>query len=77
VGVEYADTGRPITGALTGAPSNGFTVYGATPQRDSMLIAFSAGTAITMTSQIYLRYQGEIASGSDNHTFNLGVRLVW
>jgi len=29
VGVEYADTGRPITGALTGAPSNGFTVYGA------------------------------------------------
>ena len=74
---EYADTGRPITGAFTGAPSNGFTVYGATPQRDSALIAFSAGTAITTTSQIYFRYQGEIGPSSDNHTFNLGVRLAW
>ena len=28
---EYADTGRPITAAFAGAPSNAFTVYGATP----------------------------------------------
>ena len=32
---EYADTGRPITAAFAGAPSNAFTVYGATPQRDA------------------------------------------
>ena len=44
---EYADTGRPITGAFAGAPSNAFTVYGATPQRDSALIGFLASTAIT------------------------------
>ena len=31
---EYADTGRPMTAAFAGAPSNAFTVYGATPQRD-------------------------------------------
>jgi outer membrane autotransporter protein len=74
---EYADTGRPITSAFTGAPSNAFTVYGATPQRDSALIAFSAATAITTASQVYFRYQGEVASSSDNHTFNLGLRLVW
>jgi outer membrane autotransporter protein len=74
---EYAGTGRPITGAFAGAPSNAFTVYGATPQRDSALIGFLASTAITGASQVYLRYQGEVGSGSDNHTLNLGVRLTW
>jgi autotransporter-associated beta strand protein len=74
---EYADIGRPITGAFAGAPSNAFTVYGATPQRDSALIGFLASTAITEASQVYLRYQGEVGSGSDNHTLNLGVRLTW
>ena len=74
---EYADTGRPITAAFAGAPSNAFTVYGATPQRDSAMIGFLASTAITGASQVYLRYQGEVGSGSDNHTLNLGVRLTW
>ena len=49
---EYADTGRPITSAFTGAPSNGFTVYGATPQRDSALIAFSAGTNVATAADL-------------------------
>ena len=31
---SIADTGRPMTAAFAGAPANGFTVYGATPQRD-------------------------------------------
>ena len=74
---EYADVGRPITEAFAGAPLNAFTVYGATPQRDVALIGFSASTALTAASQIYLRYQGEVGSGSDNHTLNLGVRLSW
>ena len=43
---EYADTGRPITAAFAGAPSNVFTVYGATPQRDAAVIGFSASTTI-------------------------------
>ena len=38
---EFADTGRPITAAFAGAPSNAFTVYGATPQRDAAVIGFS------------------------------------
>ena len=32
---EFADTGRPITAAFAGAPGNSFTVFGATPMRDS------------------------------------------
>ncbi len=74
---EYADTGRPITAAFAGAPSNAFTVYGATPQRDAAVIGFSAGTSIAEATQLYLRYDGEISTGSSNHTLNLGLRISW
>ena len=74
---EYADTGRPITAAFAGAPSNAFTVYGATPQRDAATIGFSASTAIAQATSIYLRYDGAIGSGNDNHTLNVGVRITW
>ena len=74
---EYADTGRPITAAFAEAPSNAFTVYGATPQRYAAVIGVLAGTAITEASQVYLRYKGEVGSGFDNHTLNVGVRFSW
>jgi autotransporter-associated beta strand protein len=74
---EYADTSRPMTAAFAGAPAAGFTVYGATPQRDSAVIGFQAGARVADSTSIYLRYDGEIASGSDNHTLNLGLRLSW
>jgi hypothetical protein len=28
-------------------------------------------------TQLYLRYDGEIATGTDNHAINLGVRFSW
>ena len=74
---EYADTNRPITAAFAGAPSNSFTVYGATPARDSAIIGFTAGTQVADAAQIYLRYDGEIAPGSSNHTLNVGLRFSW
>ena len=74
---EYADTGRPMTAAFAGAPSNAFTVYGATPQRDAAVIGFSAGTTIAEATQLYLRYDGEVSTGSGNHTLNLGLRISW
>jgi outer membrane autotransporter protein len=74
---EYADIGRPITAAFAGAPSNAFTVYGATPQRDSAVIGFQASSAVAEAVQLYLRYGGEISSNSGNHTLNVGVRLSW
>jgi outer membrane autotransporter protein len=74
---EYADIGRPITAAFAGAPSTAFTVYGATPQRDSAVIGFSVMTAITEATQLFLRYDGEIGNANDNHTLNVGVRFTW
>ena len=32
---------------------------------------------IAAATQIYLRYDGEIATGTDNHAINLGVRFSW
>ena len=74
---EYANTARPITAAFAGAPSANFTVYGATPQRDAAVIGFQASTNVAAATQLYLRYDGDIGSGTDNHTLNLGVRLSW
>jgi outer membrane autotransporter protein len=74
---EYAYTGRPITAAFAGAPAAAFTVYGATPQRDAAVIGFSALTAMSANASIYLRYDGDIGSGTDNHALNLGVRISW
>jgi fibronectin-binding autotransporter adhesin len=72
---EYASTARPITAAFAGAPSASFTVWGATPQRDAAVIGFQAAANIAAATQLYLRYDGDIGSGTDNHALNLGLRL--
>ena len=74
---EFAATTRPITAALSGAPFAAFTVYGATPQRDSAVVSLRAATEIAAATQLYLRYDGDIGSGTDNHALNLGLRLSW
>src|SRR5262249_1954589 len=74
---EFADTGRPITAAFAGAPSDAFTVYGATPQRDAAVIGFAANTSIAEATQLYVRYDGDLSSGTSNHAINLGVRVSW
>jgi uncharacterized protein with beta-barrel porin domain len=50
---------------------------GATPQHNSVAVGLQATTSIAAAAQIYLRYDGEIASGTDNHALNVGVRLSW
>jgi len=36
-----------------------------------------ANTRIAEQVQLYLRYDGDIGSGTDNHAFNLGLRMSW
>ena len=74
---EYAYTGRPITASFAGAPSASFTVYGATPTRDAAIVGFSAMTNIATATQLYLRYDGELGSGTDNHALTAGLRMSW
>ena len=74
---EYADISRPMTASFAGAPSASFTVYGATPQRDSAVLGVQAGASIASNASVYFRYDGEIAAGTDNHALNLGLRVSW
>jgi hypothetical protein len=51
--------------------------YGASPQRNAAVLCFSAGTTLADSTQLYLRYGGEVGGGTDNHAFNVGVRMTW
>jgi len=62
---------------VAGAPGNPFTVFGATPQRDSAVIALSAQTRIAAETELYARYDGELGNGADNHALTAGLRMVW
>ena len=41
------------------------------------MIGFPASTNVAAATQLYLRYDGEVGGGTDNHALNLGVRLSW
>ena len=74
---EFDDTSWPISAAFVGAPGNGLTVCGATPARDSAVLGFQASTAIAEATSIYLRYDGEVGGGTDNHAIIAGLRMTW
>ena len=74
---EFADTQRPITAAFAAAPVQQFTVLGATPQRDSAVIGFSAAAAITDRASLFASYDGEVGGGTDNHALRVGFRMTW
>ncbi|UYN93529.1 MAG: autotransporter domain-containing protein [Enhydrobacter sp.] len=74
---ELADTARPMTASFAGAPGNAFTVYGATPQRDSAVLGFAGRYRVGEMTEFYARYDGEVGGGTDNHAFNAGLRFIW
>ncbi len=74
---EYADTSRPVTAALAGAPSTPFTTYGVSPSRDGVLLGLSASTALADATSAYFRYEGLMAGQDSSHALTAGVRLTW
>ena len=40
-------------------------------------MSLRASTTIAAATQLYLRYDGDIGSGTDNHALNVGLRLSW
>ncbi|MDP1964231.1 MAG: autotransporter outer membrane beta-barrel domain-containing protein, partial [Reyranella sp.] len=74
---EYADTSRPVTASFAGAPGAAFTVFGAAPQRDAAVIGLAASTAIAASTSLYIRYDGEVGTGTDNHALTAGFRMSW
>jgi uncharacterized protein with beta-barrel porin domain len=74
---EYADTGRPVSATLAGAPAMPFTTFGVSPQRDGVVLGLSANTAIAEATSIYLRYEGDISGQDSAHALTAGVRMTW
>jgi outer membrane autotransporter protein len=74
---EYADLSRPVTAAFAGAPTIGFTTFGAQAPRDGVVLGLGANTTIAERTSLYLRYDGDLAGGNTNHVLNAGVRYVW
>ena len=40
-------------------------------------MSLRAATEIATATQLYLRYDGEIGSGTDNHALIAGLRMTW
>jgi outer membrane autotransporter protein len=74
---EHADTSRPVNATLAGAPSLPFTVYGASPQRDGVLLGLGANTSVADNTSIYLRYEGNVSAQGNSQALSAGVRLAW
>lgn len=74
---EYADTSRPMTASFSGAPGTPFTVFGATPQRDSAVVGLGATFQVAEATEISLRYDGELGGGTNNNALTLGLRMKW
>jgi len=41
------------------------------------MIDLAANTNIAQATAIYLRYGGEVGTGTDNHVFSAGLRMSW
>ena len=52
-------------------------MFGATPRRDAAVLGFSAATNVAERTSIYMRYDGDVGGGTDNHAINVGVRFTW
>jgi outer membrane autotransporter protein len=74
---EYADTSRPVTATLAGAPATPFTTFGIAPQRDGVLIGLGASTAVADAARAYLRYEGNLSGADSTHALTAGVRVTW
>jgi autotransporter-associated beta strand protein len=74
---DFADTSRPVNASFAGAPAQPFVVTGAPAPRDGAILGFYADTAIAAATNLYLRYDGEIAGGNTSHIFSAGVHFTW
>jgi outer membrane autotransporter protein len=74
---EYADLSRPVTASFAGAPTLGFTTFGAVAPRDGVVLGFGGNTAVAERTNVYLRYDGDLAGGNTSHVLSAGIRYVW
>jgi outer membrane autotransporter protein len=74
---DFADITRPVTASFAGAPALAFTTFGSSAPRDGVVLGLGGSTRVAERTNIYLRYDGDLAGGNTNHILSAGVRYVW
>jgi outer membrane autotransporter protein len=74
---EFADTTRPVTASFAGAPALAFTTFGSSAPRDGVVLGLGANTRVAENTNVYLRYDGDLAGGNTSHVLSAGLRYVW
>jgi hypothetical protein len=59
----------------TGTTSNDWAV--GSNWSTGTVIGLQGSTTIAAATQVYVRYDGGVGGGTDNHAINLGMRFTW
>lgn len=74
-GHEFADVSRSITASFDGLPGAAFTVNGAPVPRDAAVIGIGASLNVQPSVDLFLRYDGTLASGASTQGATAGLRV--
>jgi outer membrane autotransporter protein len=75
-GHEFASTARTATASFDGLPGAAFTVNGAPVPRDSAVIGIGATLSLPSVD-LFLRYDGSLASAASTHSGTAGARFAF
>jgi outer membrane autotransporter protein len=76
-GHEFADVSRTITASFVGLPGAGFTVNGVRVPRDTAVIGIGASLAVVQSADLFLRYDGALASGASMQAGTVGLHVTF
>jgi uncharacterized protein with beta-barrel porin domain len=75
-GHEFASVTRTITASFDGLPGAAFTVNGPQMPRDSAVIGIGATLSLPSVD-LFLRYDGSMASAASTHSGTGGARFAF
>jgi len=76
-GHEFADVSRRITASFDGLPGAAFTVNGVRAPRDTAVIGIGASLTVQQSVDLFLRYDGMLASGASTQDGTAGLRVTF
>lgn len=76
-GHEFADVSRTISASFVGLPGAGFTVNGVPVPRDAAVVGIGASLAIRQSVDLFLRYDGTLASRASMQAGSAGLRVTF
>ena len=74
---EYAESGRPVSATLAGAPADAVHDLGVAPQRDGVVLGLAANTAIAEATRSISVMKVTSPGRTAAHAISAGVRMTW